>query len=123
MSLLVPATWNWQRDAAGFYEQNHYVFLALAVSYYPVVFGLRYFMENKTELDLGKGHIRTFRATQLALRRPHSSASFALHVLTSVGIPTPLPTPHAPDMVPSPIFGLSRRDYIHQTKVHILYSR
>ena len=62
MSLLVPASWNWQRDAAGFYEQNHYVFLALAVSYYPVVFGLRYFMKNKTELDLGKGHITSYIA-------------------------------------------------------------
>ena len=94
MSLLVPASWNWQRDAAGFYEQNHYVFLALAVSYYPVVFGLRYFMKNKTELDLGKGHITSYIATHLT----HCTRAHLGRILT----PLPTPTPHTTHSKPPP---------------------
>ena len=51
--LLVPDSWDWKRDVAGFYETHHNVFLVSAVLFYPVIFGIQYLMKNKEAFDLG----------------------------------------------------------------------
>jgi elongation of very long chain fatty acids protein 6 len=44
---------NWERDAIGFYERFHYVFLSCAVLYYPTIFGIRHYLQDKEPFDFG----------------------------------------------------------------------
>ena len=53
MFWLCPNTFDFQRDAVGFYKRYHYVFLCAAVLYYPVIFGLRHVLRDSTAFDLG----------------------------------------------------------------------
>lgn len=52
---LVPDNWSWERDAAGFYSEYHNFFLAAAILYYPVIFGLKAFLKSRPAFDLGGG--------------------------------------------------------------------
>ena len=52
---VVPPAWSWERDAAGFYRAHHTFFVAAAIAYYPVIFGLKALFKNRSALDLGGG--------------------------------------------------------------------
>ena len=51
--MLTPATFNWNKDAIGWYQKFHYVFLTAAILYYPVIFGIQHYMKDKVAFDLG----------------------------------------------------------------------
>lgn len=55
---LVPAEWNWDRDANGFYLRHHTFFVAAAVAYYPIILGLKAYFSSRQPLDLGGGGSR-----------------------------------------------------------------
>lgn len=55
VTFLVPSDWSWQRDAVGFYSQYHFMFCAVAIAYYPTIFGLQAFMRNRSPVPLGGG--------------------------------------------------------------------
>mmetsp|Transcript_3335 Transcript_3335/g.7823 ORF Transcript_3335/g.7823 Transcript_3335/m.7823 type:complete len:283 (-) Transcript_3335:71-919(-) len=45
--------WDWERDAVGFYNK-YSLFLALAAAlYYPVIFGIQYYLKDRKGFDLG----------------------------------------------------------------------
>lgn len=44
---------SWEGDVLLFMNQYHYVFATAAVLYYPVIFGLQYWLKDKDAFDLG----------------------------------------------------------------------
>ena len=54
-TAIVADGWNWERDAAGFYTTHHTFFLIAALSYYPVIFGIKFFFaKNREALNLDR---------------------------------------------------------------------
>ena len=52
---LIPTSWQWERDAAGFYKDHHNVFVFCAAMYYPTIFGIKALMKHREPFDLGGG--------------------------------------------------------------------
>merc|ERR1712186_232853 len=50
--FLVPASWSWKNDAAGFFDNQVVAFAVSGALYYPVIFGIRAFMRNREAFDL-----------------------------------------------------------------------
>jgi len=50
---LVPAEWDWERDAVGFYNRHMTKILVPAVLYYPVIYGIKATLKNRKPFDLG----------------------------------------------------------------------
>jgi len=57
---LVPETFDWSIDAVGHYVQNHDFYMAAAVFYFPLIFGLQWYMSDKDPWDLGGGKSKRF---------------------------------------------------------------
>ena len=53
--LVASAPFSWEVDAVGFYRQYHNFFLAAAIAYYPVIFGIKSFLSTREPFDLGGG--------------------------------------------------------------------
>jgi len=52
-SSLLSSSFKWEKDAKGFYDRHFVVLFTVALTYYPVIFGVRYLMRNRKAYDLG----------------------------------------------------------------------
>lgn len=53
LGSLVPAEWDWERDAVGFYERHLIIILGSALAYYPVIFRIKALLSKRKPYDLG----------------------------------------------------------------------
>jgi len=49
---LYPETWDWTM-AQGWYKKNFNIFATAGILYYPVIFGIQFYMKDKEAFDLG----------------------------------------------------------------------
>jgi len=47
------SSFEWERDAKGFYDRHFIVLFVAALMYYPVILGIKYLMRNRKAFDLG----------------------------------------------------------------------
>jgi elongation of very long chain fatty acids protein 6 len=50
---LDTTSWSWASNASACFEDNHNFFLVCALSFYPVIFGIRHIMKDREPFDLG----------------------------------------------------------------------
>lgn len=58
--MLIPETWSWAFNDA-FYHKHATFFATVAILYYPIIFGVKYLMENRAAgFDLGGAKSKSF---------------------------------------------------------------